>query len=316
MARHHRRSVYVVRWRTRIGIAAAAIVVGGVGLGAGLLLQGTPGPHNTRELATADSTVPTAKHDLSWCSDPAARRLDLNVGGISCEHALDVIASFSQHVAISYITGPHGYLFPDHGWTCWAKPEFKQHGGVQNFCLQNGSGIVYFQTFAQAKRSHTPDFGSTRHTARHASQDRSPVVDPTASGEPQGPLVPISEAQQQVAFPITVPDALPPDYEFSGAWLSGDAAQVRLHFAGPKGDVVLIESQSGDARPKPEGLEFETTVSGYPALGVKGDIPPQDTGPVSQLIWWTGEMYFDLYGPVSYPQIETAAASMSVQRGA
>ena len=86
------------------------------------------------------------RHDLTSCSSPAARRLDLNVVSISCDRALRVVARFSDHVMISYLSENHGVLFPDHGWTCWAKPNFEgPRGGVQNFCLRNGSAIVYFQ---------------------------------------------------------------------------------------------------------------------------------------------------------------------------
>jgi hypothetical protein len=61
----------------------------------------------------------------------------------------------------------------------------------------------------------------------------------------------------------------------------------------------------------PQGLEFQTSIDGYPALGVKGDVPPSPTGPVSQLRWWTGEMYFDLYGPLPYGEIEAVAHSIA-----
>jgi hypothetical protein len=206
-----------VRWRARIGIAAAAIAVGGVGLAVGLLIQDTSHPDGARALTVADSTAPM--------------------------------------------------------------------------------------------------LGSTRHTARHASADPVPAPASIASGEPQAPLVPLSEAQAQADFPISLPGDLPPDYQFSGVWLTVDGSQVRLHFAGPQGDIVLIESQSDEARRKPEGLEFETTVNGSPALAVRGDVPPQDTAPVSQLIWWTGGMSFDLYGPVAYSQIERAAASVPRSEG-
>jgi hypothetical protein len=140
-----------VQWRLRIGIAAGVVAVAAVGFVAGMLQQGTPSANSIGEVEVAGSTA-TAKHDLSWCPGRAARRLDLNVGSISCERALHVVAGFSQHVLISYLSGPRGYLFPDDGWTCWAKPQFKQHGGgVQNFCLQNGSAIVYFQLMGASK---------------------------------------------------------------------------------------------------------------------------------------------------------------------
>jgi hypothetical protein len=130
-----------------------------------------------------------------------------------------------------------------------------------------------------------------------------------ASGEPQD-LVSMAEAQSQAAFQIVVPDSLPEGYNLSGAWVPRDGSQVRVHFAGPEGDIVLLEERSKDASRDPNGLEFTTSVNGYPALGVKGDVPPAPTGPVSQLQWWTGSMYFDLYGPVAYDEISGTAASM------
>lgn len=145
-----------MRSRKWIGIAIAVVAIAVAGFVVGILQRGGSSTHGTQAVEVAGSTV-TAKHDLSWCKSRAARRLDLNVGHISCGQALTVIAGFSQHVSISYPAGVRGYLFPDNDWMCWAKPEFKGHGGgVQNFCMQDGSGIVYFQTFDQAKRAGTP----------------------------------------------------------------------------------------------------------------------------------------------------------------
>jgi hypothetical protein len=65
----------------------------------------------------------------------------------------------------------------------------------------------------------------------------------------------------------------------------------------------------------PEGLEFATKVNGYPAIGVKGDVPPTETGPVSQIEWWTGQVLYDLYGPVSYQEIEQVGDSVPGSAG-
>jgi hypothetical protein len=126
----------------------------------------------------------------------------------------------------------------------------------------------------------------------------------------QGDLISVSAARSKAGFEILMPGSLPNGYQSSGVWVPLDASQVRVHFAGPAGDIVLLEEPSTDGSREPNGLEFPTSVNGYPALGVKGDVPPDPTGPVSQLQWWTGSMYFDLYGPVPYEEIEQTAASV------
>jgi hypothetical protein len=82
------------------------------------------------------------------CDSRAAKRLRLFVGSISCADALRVVPRFSGHVSISYPTGITPLLFADHGWTCWAMPDFTGPGGrVQNFCLRDGDAIVYLKQF-------------------------------------------------------------------------------------------------------------------------------------------------------------------------
>jgi hypothetical protein len=128
-------------------------------------------------------------------------------------------------------------------------------------------------------------------------------------------LISVSAAQSKAGFEVLMPSSLPNGYQTTGASVSLDASQVRVHFAGPDGDIVLLEEPSSDGRREPNGLEFPTSVNGYPALGVMGDVPPDPTGPVSQVQWWTGSMYFDLYGPVPYEEIERTAASMPQTSG-
>jgi hypothetical protein len=132
-------------------------------------------------------------------------------------------------------------------------------------------------------------------------------------GEPAGPLVSVPTADAEAGFDIVSAPAqdLPQGYAFDGTWVAPDQSHVRLHFAGPEGDIVLIEMPSDESPREPNGLEFPTSVGGHPALGVKGDVPPDPTGPVSQLIWWADGMYFDLYGPVSYAEIEAMATSVA-----
>jgi hypothetical protein len=310
MAGLGRRSVYVMRWRKRVGIAVAVVAIAGAGFAVSMLQRGASSTDGIQAVEIARSG--TARNDLMWCKSRKARRLDLNVGNISCRQALDVVAGFSGHVAISYPAGVRGYLFPDHGWTCWAKPEFKGHGGgVQNFCMHNGSGIVYFQRFDQAKRSGEEQNGD-RGTATNAAPSHgaaAPGPAAIASGDRED-LISVSAAQSKAGFEILMPGSLPDGYEASGAWVPLDASQVRVHFAGADGDIVLLEKSSSAGPREPNGLEFPTSVNGYPALGVRGDIPPDPTGPVSQLQWWTGRMYFDLYGPVPYEEIERTAGSV------
>ena len=117
----------------------------------------------------------------------------------------------------------------------------------------------------------------------------------------------------EVGFRVKAAPAqgLPQDYAYEGTWVALDQSHVRLHFAGPQGDIVLIEMPSDEGPRDPNGSEFATSVDGHPALGVKGDVPPEPTEPVSQLIWWADGMYFDLYGPVAYGEIEAMAKSVA-----
>jgi hypothetical protein len=305
-----------MRWRKRISIAAAIIAVAAAGFVVGVLQRGTSSTNGTQAVQVAGSGV-TAKHDLTWCKTRAARHLDLYVGNISCRQALDVVGGFSGHVAISYIAGVRGYLFPDHGWTCWVKPEFKGHGGgVQNFCMHDGSGIVYFQTFDQTKRSSEDEDGPAGTAANPAPSHGAAGPGPAAiaAGDRED-LVSLEAAQSRAGIKILLPGSLPDGYALAGASVTLDGSQVRVHFAGPDGDIVLVEEPNKDSRPDPEGYEFATSVAGYPALGIKGEVPPGSTGPVSLVQWWTGDMFFDLYGPVPYEEIERTAASMPQTSG-
>ena len=110
-------------------------------------MERSPTPSSTRALEVAGSAAPT-KSELSPCESHAANRLQLFVDGISCADALHVVPRFSGHVMISYLKGMTPALFPDHGWTCWAKPDFNGPGGaVQNFCLVDVYAIVYLKRF-------------------------------------------------------------------------------------------------------------------------------------------------------------------------
>jgi hypothetical protein len=137
-------------------------------------------------------------------------------------------------------------------------------------------------------------------------------------GEPTGPLVSVAKADTEAGFDVEAAPAqgLPQGYAYKGTWVAPDQSHVRLHFAGPEGDIVLIEMRSDEGPREPNGLEFSTSVAGHPALGVKGDVPSDSTGPVSQLIWWADGMYFDLYGPVPYAEIEAMAKSVASSPGA
>lgn len=132
-------------------------------------------------------------------------------------------------------------------------------------------------------------------------------------GEPTGPLVSVPKADRQAGFDVERAPAqrLPQGYGYKGTWVAPDRSHVRLHFTGPKGDIVLIEMPSDEGPREPNGLEFATSVAGHPALGVKGDVPPDATGPVSQVIWWADGMYYNLYGPVPYAAIEAMAKSVA-----
>jgi hypothetical protein len=74
----------------------------------------------------------------------------------------------------------------------------------------------------------------------------------------------------------------------------------------------MIETPSTDKGRAPEGFEFSTQVNAYPAIGVKGDVPPTETGPTSQVEWWTGQTLYDLYGPVSYAELKQVADSIPI----
>ena len=130
-----------------------------------------------------------------------------------------------------------------------------------------------------------------------------------ASGEPEINMS-VAAARSKVGFRILLPDSLPEGYQLTGAFVPLGSSQVRVHFAGPQGEIVLLEEPNKDGPREPEGFEFTTSVNGYPALGVKGVVPPKPADPVSELQWWTGSMYFDLYGPVAYEQIEETATSV------
>jgi hypothetical protein len=134
-----------VRWRKRILVGVAIAIIAALGFGLGALLEGGRTSSDMAALEVAGSTE-APRLDLSWCKSHAARRLQLFVGGISCADALRVVPRFSGHVSISYLRGVNPLLFPDHGWTCWAKPNFSGSGiRVQNFCLRDGEAIVYLK---------------------------------------------------------------------------------------------------------------------------------------------------------------------------
>lgn len=155
--------------------------------------------------------------------------------------------------------------------------------------------------------------GPAGQTVSSAVVERSQA--PVPSGEPQGPLVSISKAASETGVNIRTPSYLPPGYQLEGAWVPSDGSHARLHFAGPRGDLILIEAPSNDKGRAPEGLEFSTQVNGYPAIGVKGDVPPTETGPTSQIEWWTGQVLYDLYGPISYEEIERVGDSVAGSAG-
>jgi len=141
---------------------------------------------------------------------------------------------------------------------------------------------------------------------------RSPARSILIAVEPPGPLVDLSTAQSEVQFGIAVPATLPKDVSIEGVRVAEDGSDVRIHFSN---GVVLFEYPSADSRPSPNGLEFETDVNGIPALGVKGDVPNTPPAPVSQLKWWTGKLFLDLYGPVTFDVIQQMASAVPISQG-
>jgi hypothetical protein len=144
MTQSDRRSVGAMSWRRRVLAGAAIAIVAALGVGLGVLLNGSPTQSDTQALEVAGSSA-GAGNALSQCESHAARRLQLYVVEISCADALRTVPGFSAHVGISS-RGDTPSLFQDHGWTCWAKLEPAGSGGaVQNFCLQGGRTIVYLK---------------------------------------------------------------------------------------------------------------------------------------------------------------------------
>ena len=148
---------------------------------------------------------------------------------------------------------------------------------------------------------------SSRHVATNTTTPKVTTTIHSCAVEPPGPLVSLDEAQRGVAFAIQTPSALPAGVALQGVLVDADGATVRVHFSD---GVVLFEYPSQDARPAARGLEFDTTVGGYPALGIESASPPPQCGPGSQLKWWTGQMFFDLYGPVSFDDVRLMAESV------
>jgi hypothetical protein len=139
-----------------------------------------------------------------------------------------------------------------------------------------------------------------------ASRLRAPVP-----GEPQGPLVPLDVAQSRLKWKIQVPSYLPSGVTLQGVLEDsiGDGIQnwLRIHYSN---GVVLLEGPDTSAAATPRGRATMTTVNGYPGLAIEGPLPHHDTDPVSQVEWWTGTMFFDVYGPVAFQDVRRMADSM------
>ena len=103
-----------------------------------------------REFGTKTQPLPTARPATSTssainpCTSRADRKLQLFVSEIRCPKAYRIVSGFSSHVMPSYLLAHQRPVFPDHGWSCWTHLTGR---GVQNFCLNHGATIIYFERF-------------------------------------------------------------------------------------------------------------------------------------------------------------------------
>lgn len=128
--------------------------------------------------------------------------------------------------------------------------------------------------------------------------------------EPQGPLVPLDVAQAQIRWKIQVPSYVPPGVALQGVLadtVAPESLRVRIHYSN---GVILLEGPRTEPPPPVSGKESSTTVNGYPGFEINAPRPHNEFDPVSQVAWWTGSMFFDLYGGVDFQDVRHMADSM------